>query len=119
MTDNLIDFPTPNNDAELEAKAAAISQRIAEKLAIEKDMHTVQQAMMLHYIAETKLMRGDIPLTQRARIARQLAKLDAALWQLGEALESVREEAKAADARTAPRTYEESLALFEIKPEDA
>src|SRR5690242_7941795 len=116
MTDTLIDFPTPSNatsDAELAAKAAVISQRIAQKLAIEKDMHDEEKAMMMDYIAATKLMQGAVPLVQRARIARQRAKQVASLRELGDVLQSVRVDAKAADGRTAPVTFEESLALLQ------
>src|SRR5690349_15039989 len=119
MTDTLINFPTPDSDAALEAKAAVISQRIAEKLALEHDFHVVEQAIMLRYIAATKLLQGAHPLPKQAQIARQLAKMDTALRELGEALAEIHDEAKASreHEQAAPATFAESLALCDAKAE--
>lgn len=97
-----------NMDNELELKAARISRRIDERLALEQDLHAVEQAIVLRYIVSTKLLQGDFPLAKQAQVAQQLAKLDAALAELGAVLDAVREESKATPA---PMTLEQSIEL--------
>lgn len=111
----LLDKFTNTDNAAIAAKAASISQRIQEKLALDKHLRTIEQAIVLRYIAETKLMQGAFPLPHRARVAQQLAKLDASLRALGEILDEVRDEAKANRAHEGrePMTLEESLELLQ------
>jgi len=112
----LDNFTNTTDHAVLEAKTASISQRLQEKLALDRHLHTLEQAIVLRYIVATKLMQGDFPLAKQREIVRQLAKLDASLCALGELLDEVRAEAKAkenASRERTPVTLDESLALLQ------
>jgi hypothetical protein len=110
MLDN---FTNTNDHAVLAAKTASISQRLQEKLALEKHLDTLERAVVMRYIFATKLAQGEYQL------ASPLAKLDEALKEAAVALDAALDDIKARRAHPEPMTIEEGLALLQEADETA